>query len=155
MKYTVDLLLFIVSGCQSLGGAKGVANQELEPFDGTGHVYIYRPSSLVMGLAIPSLEMDGMKVMSVRNGSYTLYKLVPGNHTFVFKRNSNWEIPDIKFVTDIKRNERQFYRLSPAVSELYIVGDVAAQTMNGHVMRVSDEDAISEMETLLYTGSWP
>lgn len=156
VKYFSILLFIFISGCSSLGGSKGSPYSALNEYKtGNGQVYIYRPSYFVMSLAIPTLKIDGETAMSVRNGSYTIYNLKPGQHNFVLDNNGNWAASKIEFNVTIKENERQFFRLSTEIDSIYAIGSAAAVTINGYFGQVSEEFAITELRHLLFTGSWP
>ncbi len=108
-----------------------------------------------MSLAIPTLKINGESAMSVRNGSYTVYNLEPGEHTFILKRNGNWAVSNIEFVANVKKNERQFYRLSTDAGGIFVIGSAATVKINGYFGKVTEEFAKTEMQNLLYTGNWP
>ena len=155
MKYVFLVSILLVTGCQSFGGPKGTPYIGLNEYQsGKGQVYLYRPSGFAMGMAIPSLEINGQSAMSVRNGSYTIYELDPGVHKFVLSRNGNWSAPKMEFTTDVKVGERHFYRLSTDVGSIYLIGSVGVSTINGYLGKVNEDLAIHEMRRLLYTGSW-
>ena len=61
----------------------------------------------------------------------------------------------IEFVVDVKENEKYFYRLSTDVGSIFFIGSVAIATINGYFGQVTEEFAISEMKSLLYSGNWP
>lgn len=156
MKYIFSLLILLIAGCQSFGGPKGTPYSGLNGYqNGKGQVYLYRPYSFAMSMAIPSLEIDGQSAMSVRNSSYVVYDLDSGEHKFVLKRNSNWSAPKMEFIVDVKHGERQFYRLSTDVGSIFLIGSIGTSTINGYLGKVNEDFALSEMRRLLYTGSWP
>jgi len=105
-----------------------------------------------MILAIPTLEINGQPAFSVRNGSYTVYELEPGRHTFTLEKNGNWNINKIEFVANVNQGERQFYRLSTEIDDPF---SFYPSTINGYLDLVTEEFAISEMQKLRHTGNWP
>ena len=105
-----------------------------------------------MSLAIPTLEINGQPAISVRNGSYTVYELEPGKHTFTLEKNGNWNVNKIEFVANINQGERQFYRLNSETSDFSFLYPATTTT---YVVQVTEKSAISEMQWLLHTANWP
>lgn len=156
MRYLFPLVILLLTGCQGFGGPKGIPFSGLNEFQGgKGQVYVYRPSSFVMGMAIPSLEVNGQSAISVRNRSYMVYELDPGKHKFVLTSNGNWSAPKMEFIANVEVGKRQFFRLSADVGSIYLIGSTGgAVTINGYLGSVSEKIAVAEMRGLLYTGSW-
>lgn len=156
MKIVLSFLIIFISGCSSLGGSRGSPYNGLSDFKPeTGQVYIYRPSHFVMGLAIPTLKIDGKPAMSIRDGSYMVYDLSPGNHKFVLKENANWAVPKFEFDITIKKNERKYFRLSTDYGSITFYGSAVTSAVNGYLGQVSEEFAMNELKNILHTGNWP
>jgi hypothetical protein len=74
----VALSIFFILGCSSGAAFK----QKPATTNGSGVVYIYRPSK-VMGLAVgPRLFVDKQFVAEIANGGYLRLELSPGDHQF-------------------------------------------------------------------------
>ena len=158
MKYLFCFFIVFTSGCSSLGGSKGTPYVGLNEFiEGTGQVYIYRPSRDTMSLAIPTLTINGETALAVRNGSYMVYDLNPGQHKFVIKGNANWIAPKMEFDVEVKQNERQFFRLIALIDGISLAGPglFFLPTINKKFDQISKEQAITELMKLRYSGNWP
>ncbi|MEQ1525652.1 MAG: DUF2846 domain-containing protein [Gallionella sp.] len=154
-RYLILPLLFLTSGCASFGGPKGTPYAGLNPFkEGAGQIYIYRPPTSAMALAIPTLKIDGEKALSIRYGSYTVYNLSPGQHTVFVEKNGNWNVPTVEFKVDIKSNQRLFYRLSPYIAGWSYSTIGFVPVVSGYLYRMTEDFATTEMGSLLYSGEW-
>ncbi len=143
-------------GCSSLGGSKGIPFQGLSEIKlNTAQVYIYRPSSFVMSLAIPTIEINNKMVEGVRNGSYIAYELPPGTHKFIFSNNGNWAAGNIEFSLKAQEGERYFYRLTAHVDDMAAYGQFVTISMGSHLHQVNEEFALKEMADLKFTRIWP
>lgn len=61
-----------------------------------------------MGGAIPTTKVDDEEAQGVRNGSYMIYELPPGEHKFRLSKSANWVAGDIDFVATIEEGNRYF-----------------------------------------------
>lgn len=155
-KLILFIFIFYISGCSSIGGSKGT------PFNGlydikpnTGQVYIYRPSSFVMGGAIPTIKIDDEKAEGVRNGSYMIYELPLGEHKFQLSNNANWAAGNIDFVVKIEEGNRYFYRLTANVDDIAAFGQFITVSMGSNLNQVTEQFAVREMSELKFTNVWP
>ena len=156
VRLIICTLILLLGGCSSFGGSKGVPYSGLSDFkEGTGQVYIYRPSHFVMSLAIPTLKIDEKPAPPIRNGSYMVYNLEPGIHKFVLKKNGNWAISKIEFDVDVNKSQRKYFRLSTDFGGFDAFGPIVVATINGYFGQVSEEQAIGELQNLLHTADWP
>ena len=155
-KLILFAFVFYLSGCSSFGGSKGSAFQGLNEIkSNTGQVYIYRPYSFVMSLAIPTTKVDGEKAEGIRNGSYMIYELTPGKHKFSLSNNANWAAGKIDFVVDVREGERYFYRLTAHVGNVAAFGQFVTVYMGSHLNQVEEKFALREMSKLKFTNVWP
>jgi hypothetical protein len=116
---------------------------------------MYRPSSFVMSLAIPTVKLNSEPAEGVRNGSYIVYELPPGKHKFNLSNNANWAAGNIEFSVDALEGERYFYRLTAHVDDMAAYGQFVTISMGSHLHQVSKEFALQEMAELKFTRIWP
>lgn len=88
MRFELRIIFFIlvlfISACASFGGSKGTEYNGLSKIkENTGQIYLYRPSRFIMGYAIPTVKVNGDLALPVRNGSYVVYDLAPGENTIL------------------------------------------------------------------------
>lgn len=142
-------------GCASLGGAAGVPYSGLSELkQDTAQVYIYRPSRFVMGMAIPTIKVNGIKATGVRNGSYVVYQLPPGMHKISILRNANWMPGNVDLELDLEDQNRYFFRLTTGTRDATAVGNSISLSVGGTIQEVSEEFAITELPLLKFTGVW-
>jgi len=155
-KLILFTFIFYLSGCSSLGGSKGAPFQGLSDIEPNAtQIYMYRPSSFVMSLAIPTVKLNSEPAEGVRNGSYIVYELPPGKHKFNLSNNANWAAGNIEFSVDALEGERYFYRLTAHVDDMAAYGQFVTISMGSHLHQVSKEFALQEMAELKFTRIWP
>ena len=157
MKIIVSIFLVLsLFGCSSFGGAKGVPFSGLTEINSDlAQVYIYRPSRMAMGLAIPTTKIDGEKVEGVRNGSFIIYELPPGKHQFSLSNNGNWAAGNIDFEFEVEASKKYFFRLTARTGDMAVFGQFLYMSMGSNLHQVSKEFAVREMSELLFTRVWP
>lgn len=155
-KFILFVLISCLSGCSSFGGSKGTPFQGLSDLKpNTGQVYIYRPSSMSMSLAIPTTKINGELSEGVRNGSYIVYELRPGKHEFNLSNNGNWAAGTIEFSVNVEEGQRYFYRLTAHLDDLAAYGQFVMISMGSHLHQVEEAFALQEMTSLKFTRMWP
>ncbi len=156
MRIIFFLFVFFISACASFGGSKGTEYNGLSKIkENTGQIYLYRPSRFIMSYAIPTVKINGDQALPVRNGSYVVYDLAPGEYTIFIGDNANWSLSDIEFKVQVEPNKRQFFRLVTSLGSFIPLGSLIYSRLDGHLSKVSSEFAESELSDLLHTGNWP
>ena len=111
----------------------------------TGQVYIYRPYSFVVGGAIPMTKVAGKQAEGVRNGSYMIYELPPGEYEFRLSKTASWVAGGIGFVATIEEGNRCVYRLTAHVGNMADLGQFVRISMGSHLNQVKEQFAVREM----------
>ena len=148
------LLLTLLSGCIGLGGQKGSLFKEFEaPRAGTGQIYIYRPYKLFWLKAYPNVMINEVLVGELRNGTYVVVNIPPGNHEITLPSNSFWAIPDMTAKLKIEAGERIFLRVGARLDHVlpmyFGAFGVVSMSASAVMTSVNEDLATEEIVELL------
>lgn len=107
---------------------------------GFSNIYLYRKGAYP-ALRSPVINIDGKRVLSPPEGSYSVLPLAVGVHAIELNWSDDTGWPDLDFSLEVKSGETQYLKLSGSYSY-----DQQKSTMGSVVDRMSPVYAIPEMK---------
>ena len=145
-KYLFILALMIfLEACGAYG--KRFTNLDLVE-DKKGVLYIYRPTRLLHGGTWPTINIDGQKVGSLKNGGYLVKEISPGKHVVEITGNifiGGWMHRSFEVPIDIDAGEYSFLRIWLGGAELHGTPGMYSVLADVHVKEVPKEVALKEL----------
>ncbi len=84
-----------------------------------------------------------------------VYELPEGSYKFAISNNGNWAAGNIEFYVNVEERSRSFFRLTAHFADMAAYGQFVMISLSGHLAQVTEHFAISEIESLKFTGVWP
>ena len=106
---------------------------------GFSNIYLYRAGAYPTQRS-PVINIDGKRVLSPPEGSYSVLPLAEGVHAIEVNWSDDTGWPDLDFSLEVKAGETQYLKLSGGYSY-----DSQQSTMGSVVDRMKPDFAIAEM----------
>ncbi|MEM8845416.1 MAG: DUF2846 domain-containing protein [Pseudomonadota bacterium] len=142
---SIFFILFILIG---ISNADSLYQKEDNVSENETTLYIYRPNLFFNVASSPSVFLDDQKLFDLRNNTYSVVHISPGEHTLLVQRSmprSRWYAGPMTFTHSFKANETYYIRISPEQPKSSMQGEVVAKAGNASIMLTSETAAQPEI----------
>lgn len=116
--------------------------------DKVATIYVYRPFLTYNMAGWPDIYLNGEKKFSLKNNSYKVIQLLPGNHEIKAKGSkhlTNWFPKPVSIKYEFKAGEEYFVRVLPKFSESMSIGKAVSVNGSAQISIIPEQAALKEI----------
>ena len=148
MMHKLASILFILFILIGISSADSLYQKEESDSENLATINIYRPNLFFNVASSPSVFLDDKKLFDLRNNTYSVVHVSPGEHTLLVQRSmprSRWYAGPMTFTHSFKAGKTYYIRISPEQPNSSIEGEVVAKSGNASIMLTSETAAQPEI----------
>lgn len=140
------LFVLLLAACAG-NGPKYAENEGQNSADEFSHLYIYRPAGMFEAAVAPDIYVDGVKVLNIKNGSYTRIPL--HKDEYLVELRGTWHKPTPTESISFAVNPPQDYymKYAPRLSDFLFVNHLIKTT---HLALIDSGVAVAEIQNCVY-----